>query len=242
MVSQKAEWYVVKSMKSKILNRIFDFLLPRTCASCNKILTTFEEIICDSCFDKLKLTPESLIREEYQKKFSIKNYISDFHPVFIFETDKEIQHIIHSLKYKKHFRVGTYFGKIIGNQINDKIIAWKINLILPVPLHYAKKAERGYNQSEFIAKGISSFTGIEWDRKTIKRKRYTETQTHLTAEERQANVKGAFKIRNRDKIKGKNILLVDDVITTGSTISECANQLILAGAGKIYATSIAIAE
>lgn len=229
-------------MGDKILNRIFDYLLPRICASCNKKLNPLEEIICDKCFDKLKLTPESLIREEYQKKFLMKHYVSDFHPVFIFETDKEIQHIIHSLKYKKHFRVGTYFGKIIGNQINDKIRAWKINLILPVPLHYAKKAERGYNQSEFIAKGISSFTGIEWDRKTIKRKRYTETQTHLTAEERQTNVKDAFEIKNRKKVKGKNILLVDDVITTGSTISECANQLLLAGAEKVYATSIAIAE
>lgn len=229
-------------MRNEFLNKIFDFFLPRICPACNQKLNHSEEIICDNCFDKLKLTPESLIAEEYHKKFSVKKYISDFHPVFIFEKDREIQHIIHALKYNKHFRVGIYFGKIIGNQIKDKLDNWKIDLIIPVPLHKLKKTERGYNQSEFIAKGISVQTGIRWNKKIINRKKYTETQTHLTAEERQINVKDAFKIKDKDAVDGKNILLVDDVITTGSTISECAHQLILAGAKNIYATSIAIAE
>lgn len=229
-------------MRNEFLNKIFDFFLPRICPVCNQKLKYSEEIICDNCFDKLKLTPESLIEEEYQKKFSVKKYISDFHPVFIFEKDREIQHIIHALKYNRHFRVGIYFGKIIGNQIKDKLDNWKIDLIIPVPLHKLKKAERGYNQSEFIAKGISVQTGIRWNKKIISRKKYTETQTHLTAEERQLNVKDAFKIKDKDAVDGKNILLVDDVITTGSTISECAHQLILAGAKNIYATSMAIAE
>lgn len=229
-------------MKNEILNKIFDFFLPRICPSCNQKLKYSEEIICDNCFDKIKLTPESLIAEEYHKKFTVKKYLSDFHPVFIFENDKEIQHIIHALKYNRHFRVGIYFGKIIGNQIKDKLDKWKIDLIIPVPLHQVKKAERGYNQSEFIAKGISIQTGIKWNKKIIRRKKYTQTQTHFTAEERQTNVKDAFNVKNKKAIDGKNILIVDDVITTGSTISECAHQLILAGAKKVYASSIAIAE
>lgn len=229
-------------MHKEILNKIFDFFLPRICPSCNQKLKTSEQIICDKCFDKLKLTPESLIEEEYQKKFAQKKYIKAFHPVFIFEKDKEIQHLIHSLKYNRHFRVGIYFGKIIGNQTKDKISHWKVDLIIPVPLHPVKKTERGFNQSEFIAKGISLETGINWNKKIIKRKKYTETQTHLTAEERQSNVKNAFIVRDKKSVEGKNLLLVDDVITTGSTISECAHQLVLAGAKNIYATSIAIAE
>ncbi|BDQ02695.1 ComF family protein [Ignavibacterium sp.] len=229
-------------MRNEFLTKIFDFFLPRICPACNQKLKHSEEIICDNCFDKLKLAHESLIEEEYHKKFSAKKYISDFHPVFIFEKDREVQHIIHALKYNRHFSVGIYFGKIIGNQIKDKLDNWKIDLIIPVPLHKLKKAERGYNQSEFIAKGISVQTGIRWNKKIISRKKYTETQTHLTAEERQLNVKDAFKIKDKDAVDGKNILLVDDVITTGSTISECAHQLILAGAKNIYATSMAIAE
>lgn len=229
-------------MSKEIFTRMFDFFLPRICPSCNQKLNSSEEIICDRCFDKLKLTPESLIQEEYHNKFAVKNNLTDFHPVFIFEKDREIQHIIHALKYNRHFRAGIYLGTIIGNQIKAKLDVWKIDLVVPVPLHPIKKAERGYNQSEFIVKGISIQTGLSWNKKIIRRKRYTETQTHLTAEERQSNVKDAFKVKNRKLVEGKNILLVDDVITTGSTISECAHQLILAGAKNIYAASIAIAE
>jgi len=229
-------------MSWEIITKIFDFFLPRICPSCKQKLNSSEQIICDKCFDKLKLTPESLIEEEYHKKFALKKYIKEFHPIFIFEKDKEIQHIIHSLKYNRHFRVGVYFGKITGNQIKDKIFKWQVDLIIPVPLHSVKKAERGYNQSEFIAKGISLETGIDWNKKIIKRKKYTETQTHLSAEERQSNVKDAFIVKDKKSVNGKNLLLVDDVITTGSTISECAHQLLLAGAKNIYATSIAIAE
>lgn len=229
-------------MRVGILNKIFDFFLPRICPSCNQILNFYEIIICDQCFEKLNLTTEALIAEEYQKKFAAKKYITNFHPVFVFEKDKEIQHIIHALKYKRHFRVGIYFGRIIGNQLKEKLDEWSVDLIIPVPLHKLKKAERGYNQSEFIAKGISLQTGIDWTKKAIKRKKYTESQTHLTAEERCANVKDAFEIRNKKLIEGKNILLVDDVITTGSTISECAHQLLQNGAKEVYAASIAIAE
>lgn len=229
-------------MQVGVLNKIFDFFLPRICPSCNQPLDFYEEIICDKCFEKLNLTTESLITEEYQKKFAAKKYVTDFHPVFVFEKDKEIQHIIHALKYKKHFRAGIYFGKIIGNQLKEKFDNWSIDLIIPVPLHKLKKAERSYNQSEFIAKGIALQTGIDWSKRIIKRKKYTASQTYLTAEERRTNVKDAFEVRNKKLIKGKHILLVDDVITTGSTISECAHQLLKNGAKEIYAVSIAIAE
>lgn len=229
-------------MKSEYLNKIFDFFLPRVCTSCNNKLNSPEEIVCDYCFNRLKLTPESMIKTEYQNKFASKNFIKDFHPIFVFESGNEIQHIIHSLKYNKQFRIGIYLGKIIANQLYQKLVDWNIELIIPIPLHKLKKAERGYNQSEFIAKGISIKTKIPYSRKVIHRKKYTETQTHLSALERQLNVKDAFKVVNKKLIEGKNILLVDDVITTGSTISECAKVLLREGAKNIYAASVAIAE
>lgn len=229
-------------MKSEYANKIFDFFLPRICPSCNNKLNSFEEIVCDYCFSRLKLTPESLIKTEYENKFAIKNFIKDFHPIFVFESGNEIQHLIHSLKYNKQFRIGIYLGEIIANQINQKFIDWNIELIIPIPLHQLKKAERGYNQSEFIAKGLSERTKIPYSRKVIHRKKFTETQTHLSALERQQNVKDAFKVVNKKLIEGKNILLVDDVITTGATISECAKVLLREGAKNIFATSVAIAQ
>lgn len=229
-------------MNSEYLNKIFDFFLPRICPCCNNKLNFSEEVICDICFSRLILTPESLIKSEYNKKFAAKNYITDFHPIFIFESGNEIQHLIHSLKYKKQFRIGKYLGKLISDQLSDKLNEWKIDLIIPIPLHQLKKVERGYNQSEIIAQGISSETNIPLLKRAVRRKKFTETQTHLSASERQQNVKDAFDVKKNKLIKAKNILLVDDVITTGSTISECARVLLNAGANKIYATSVAIAE
>lgn len=229
-------------MSSELLNKLFDFFLPRICLACNQKLKSFEELVCDSCFSKLKLTPEALIKTEYEKKFASKNFVSDFHPVFIFESGNEIQHIIHVLKYNRQLRVGIYLGKIIANQLNQKLTDWKIELIIPIPLHRLKKAERGYNQSEFIAKGLSIESKIPISTKTVQRKKFTETQTHLSALERQQNVRDAFRVNKQKLIEGKTILLVDDVITTGSTISECAKVLLENDAKKIYAASLAIAE
>jgi ComF family protein len=119
---------------------------------------------------------------------------------------------------------------------------WKIDLIIPVPIHHLKKAERGYNQSDFIAKGLSTALNIPYSSKSIKRIKYTESQTKLNMNERALNVSNAFKARSSNKLKGKNILVVDDVCTTGATLLECAKVLLGAGANSVYACSIAIAE
>ena len=119
---------------------------------------------------------------------------------------------------------------------------WDIDIIIPVPLHHLKKAERGYNQSEFIVKGLSDKLNIPYSTKALKRVRYTETQTAFNLGEREKNISNAFKVRNKKKILGKNILVVDDVITTGSTIKECGKALLESGAKSVYACSIAIAD
>ena len=90
-------------MSSELLNKFFDYFLPRICPACNQKLKSFEEVVCDSCFSKLKLTSEALIKTEYEKKFASKNFVSDFHPVFIFESGNEIQHIIHACKYNRQY-------------------------------------------------------------------------------------------------------------------------------------------
>jgi ComF family protein len=158
----------------------------------------------------------------------------------VFENDKELQHIIHSLKYDKKFKVGIYLGELLADSL--KQLDWRIDLIIPVPIHHLKKAERGYNQSDFIAKGLSKALNVPGSTKTVKRIRYTETQTDLNLNERAKNVEKAFKLNKPNAVKGKNILLVDDVITTGATILECAKILVNAGAKTVYACSVGIAE
>ena len=115
-------------------------------------------------------------------------------------------------------------------------------MIIPIPLHQLKKAERGYNQAYYIAKGVGSKLKVRVSDRAVKRIKYTESQTTMNLNEREENISGAFKVRNQKAVRGKSILLLDDVITTGATISECGKKLLEAGAAKISAASIAIAD
>jgi ComF family protein len=224
------------------LNYFFDFLLPRLCSSCKSKLSLEEKIVCDDCYSKLKIPNSSFLEEEYQNKFSHPKLIEDFRAGLIFEEESPARKMIHSLKYEKKFGVGIYLGRLVGNVFLDDVKKWEADFIIPVPLFSVKKANRGYNQSEFIAKGISIELGIPANNKLLKRIRHTETQTKLNSLERRANVQDAFKLKRGAKVKGKRIILVDDVITTGSTVSECAKVLKQAGADKVFALFAAIAN
>jgi ComF family protein len=172
----------------------------------------------------------------------VPGFISGFTALYVFEKDKTLQQIIHKLKYNHKFLIGKFLGKKIAEKLSDKIKSWRIDLIIPIPLHHLKIAERGYNQSEYIAKGISELTGLTYSKQILKRARYTETQTMLNQTERQLNMAEAFKVKNKKKIIDKIILLVDDICTTGSTLNECAKLLSESGAKKIFACTVAIAD
>jgi len=135
--------------------------------------------------------------------------------------------------------LGEEIGKLaVSKNLKD------IDIIIPVPLHKAKLRDRTYNQSEYIAKGISNILKTEVISDAVIRSRFTPTQTRLNKAERKVNVSGAFGINPKytDKLRGKNILLTDDVITTGATILECASAIKSAGSGKLCICSAAYAE
>lgn len=221
--------------------KLFGFVLPRFCPSCLKKLEPEEDTVCKLCFSQIRPAYPELIKSEYFRKYESKRIISGFVSQFIFEKDKPIQQIIHSLKYDKKYQIGIFLGKNLGEQFRTQFQDWNINLIVPIPLHHLKKAERGFNQSYYIAKGIASKIFLSVYSKGVKRIRFTQSQTTMTLKERELNVEGAFKVLKKEKVKGKNILLVDDVMTTGATINECGKVLLEAGANKIYATSAALA-
>lgn len=226
----------------KWLNQFFDFFLPRFCISCKFKLTFSEFFLCENCFNQIKKPDPIRIEHEYKRKFGTEKLIKEFASAFVFEKDKPLQHLIHSLKYENNFKAGIHLGKKIGETLESHIKNWNADLMIAVPLHRLKKAERGYNQSYFIAKGIKKELNIPVATNIIKRHKFTTTQTELTLAERKENIKDAFKIKNKKAVKGKNIVLVDDVITTGATISECAALLKLNGAADIFVLSVAIAD
>ena len=226
-----------------LLTNIFDFFLPRICPSCKTKLSASEECICSNCLENIRIAGNELLKVEYQRDFKPKGFISDFTSAFVFEKDKELQTLVHELKYNKRFLNGVFLGKQIAKLRKDIITGWDIDLIIPIPLHKLKLAERGYNQAYYISKGLSEELNIQLKNKIIKRKKFTQSQTKLTRKEREDNLTGAFKLLGRSKIlNNKNVLIVDDVITTGATANECAKALLSAGVKRIYAASVAIAE
>jgi len=229
-------------MTNNFIISLFDFFLPRFCPGCNKKLSTSERYICDVCINSISLAPNLLIKIEFERKFSKKKLISGFTTPFVFEKDKELQQIIHSIKYSNKFAVGKRLGEIIADKCGEDIKYWTIDLIVPVPLHQLKKVNRGYNQSFYLAKGLGKSLNIKVSQRLLKRIKFTQTQTALSLVERQENVGNAFKARKKRLVKGKNILIIDDVITTGATVNECARVLKNAGAKNIFACSSAVAE
>jgi len=219
---------------------IFDFFLPRICPGCNKKLSIEEKPVCADCLSSILIADEDRLHNEFDKNFGSTKIIKDYYAKYVFETDKTLQQIIHALKYNKQFKLGVFLGELIGEGI--KMQDWQIDLIIPIPIHHLKKAERGYNQSDYLAKGLSKSLSIPYSLKSIKRIKYTESQTKLKMKERALNVSNAFKVKNVGKVKGKNILIVDDVCTTGATLLECGIAMYKAGAGSVYACSVAVAE
>jgi ComF family protein len=224
------------------LTPLIDFFLPRLCYCCSSKLQPDERSVCNTCFNKFKFADAERISYEYDKDFGGKGIISGFTSLLVFEKDKEIQHLIHALKYGGRFHAGTYIGELAGTALRGQIAQWKIELIIPIPLHKIKQIQRGYNQSFYIARGISRITGTPANYKAVIRRKNTLSQTKMNLHQREENIRDAFKLKQSSAIKDKTILLVDDVTTTGSTLNECGRILLEGGADKVYALSAAVAN
>jgi ComF family protein len=232
-----------KEILNNFLNSAINFFLPKLCAGCDALLKDDEIIFCNECNLSICRLSDNEIEETYNEKFLSENYISGLISLFLFEKKKNLQHAIHKLKYNERTDIGVFLGKKIIQFYSLEILdLWKIDIIIPVPLHKVKERERGYNQSFYIAKGISENNNLIIDKTSLQRVYYTTTQTKLNLLQRKSNIKNAFLVKDNNNIANKNILLVDDVVTTGSTINECARVLLENGAQKVYVSSIAIAD
>ena len=134
--------------------------------------------------------------------------------------------LIHHLKYHDHPEVGTYLGRLAATELRESGFFDGIDLIIPVPLSRKRYHQRGYNQSDYIAQGISEVTHIALRTDCLARTVDTDTQTHKSKEERWKNTKDIFQVVNPETLKGKHLLLIDDVATTGATLHACASTLL----------------
>ena len=152
-----------------------------------------------------------------------------------------IRNLIHNLKYKGIMEIGYEVGRIYALTLKASGFISGIDIIVPVPLHHSKKRIRGFNQSELISNGIGDVTGIPVNTVSLSRISGSSTQTSRSRYERWINVDDIFRITDADMLRGKHILLVDDVITTGSTIEACVNELLKVDGVKVSAVALAFA-
>jgi ComF family protein len=162
--------------------------------------------------------------------------------LYVFEKEGVFQVVVHNLKYGGVQELGLELGRRLGREIAEQGV--RADAIVPVPLHRRKLRERGYNQAELIARGVSEISGTPVWSDLVRRKKYTKTQTTLTLNERRENMEDAFEstIKRKGEVKGKTILLIDDVVTTGATIIGCARVLHASGAQRVIGASAALAE
>ncbi|TAL67670.1 MAG: hypothetical protein EPN82_13570 [Bacteroidetes bacterium] len=231
-----------KDTVKSYLYSFIDFASPRRCELCGNYLGTNRrkhEFICDDCYSNFPLPPKSKdILERIQSNFPDEKVINNSYSLFSESDNPDFMELIYSLKYRGFSRIGKELGFELGELIKRKTDV-RYDYIIPVPIHHARLRERGFNQSEMICCGISNSLNIPTGFDIIKRARYTQTQTKLSAQERKKNVKDVFVAKSKKyNLSGKTILLVDDVFTTGSTLFHCAKCIIEMKAEKIDTATI----
>jgi ComF family protein len=159
------------------------------------------------------------------------------------EYEGGLRGLIHLMKYEGVRPAAPVLGEMLAEAIGELLLAWErpAPILVPVPLHGSKRRERGFNQSELIAVAAAKRLRqpLEVASKVLVRRRLTRSQVGLTREQRLENMRGAFRVVNADKIRGRRVIVVDDVMTTGTTLSECARTLKRAGAEQVWAATVA---
>ena len=213
-----------------------DFIYPPFCLVCKKRLAPEDELVCNSCWSFTVLYAPDL---PIQHMDILKNKTAYFQrSIAIYEFSETIQDLIHIMKYKTLPGICSRFGRDIGELCFQNNFLGDIDIIAPVPLHALRYRERGYNQAGLIAKEIARLNAITFDEKLLTRVRYTNQQAKFNKEERAENVRDAFALKKNVDVTTKNIALVDDVLTTGATMNECAKLLIQNGADQVFAITI----
>lgn len=214
-------------MFSKILRDVASVFAPRTCPICHKELRDDDLAVCSLCEITAPLT------DLWQQRDNIMTqYIDETLPVecaaamFWFIEGNPWRKAIHRFKYGgawlSAYNLGLWFGIMLRESGNFD----DVEVVVPVPLHWARRLWRGYNQSEYIARGIAKGLGVEYNTSSVKRHRYNRTQISKKSSERWDNVKDIFKVRNAIPLENRHILLVDDVFTTGATIMSLGHTLL----------------
>ena len=202
-----------------------------------------EELICTQCLLEMPRTNYHLQHDNpFYLKFRNRLPVRHVMTLFKFVKQSRVQHVLHALKYKQQPELGEMLGKIYGQDLLEADFDHRFDLIVPVPLHSARRRLRGYNQSEEFGKGLSGKLQVPCSDEYMSRRAMTETQTHKTKLSRWENVEQIFQVVRPEAVADRRILLVDDVITTGATLEACGQALVNAGCRELSIACIAATQ
>jgi len=224
------------------LDDFVSLLYPRLCAGCSTPLVKGEEVLCLNCLADLPRTNYHLYLENPVFQIFIGRVNISLATSFCrFDKGGRLQHLLHQLKYKGNCEVGHKMGNLFGYDLIQCDLFKDIDALIPVPLHPAKEKKRGYNQSAEICKGLSESMNRPLLGGNLVRAFDTATQTQKGRFERWENVSGIFKVKNDVPLRGKHLLLVDDVVTTGATLEACCDPLLKIPDVRVSIATIACA-
>ncbi|MBQ9607358.1 MAG: ComF family protein [Lachnospiraceae bacterium] len=232
--------------RSGICDGILDFLFPRRCPFCDEVVK-YGDMICDRCRDKKRYIEgaycmkcgKPLLRSDSEYCKDCKRTGHNFlrgRALYIYSD--EVRASITRFKYHGRREYAGYYGREMAERLGSFIKGCGVDCLVPVPVSMEKLKKRGYNQAELISERISAYTGIPTEKDLILRIRDTPPMKELTRAERMKNLKGAFKI-NSHVVKCRNVMIVDDIYTTGSTIDAVAAALLRAGVKNVYFITLA---
>ena len=224
--------------------RLLDLISPRVCVVCGGRLTVTEETLCSKCYLHLPRTDfgSDLYENVMAKLFWGQIQIEKATALFYYEPHAETANILYELKYKNHPEIGEVMGRMMARELQKNGLFDDIDAIVPVPLARKREHERGYNQSLMLAKGVSEVTGLPIYNKVVRRTKFVGSQTHRGRWERNENVADVFELMDGESIRGKHLLLIDDVVTTGATIIACAQEMQKASDVKISVLALGFAK
>ena len=229
----------MQSLKN-IFNDTLHLFYPHICAGCGSDLLEEHNMLCLHCINNLPHTnfaqqPNNPI----EKIFWGRILLIAAHSEFYFSKESLIQQLLHQLKYKGNQDIGFYLGELMGKSLLTNNRFTNIDALIPLPLYPDKERKRGYNQAAIICDGMSAIMNVPVIKNIVARQRYTDTQTKKHRIERWKNVAGSFIIKDKEKLRGKNLLLVDDVVTTGATLEACGGLIAAIATVKLSIATLA---
>jgi ComF family protein len=218
-------------------------IFPQLCPACHASLMANEDILCTDCLYNLPYTnfhqqPDNIVARQFWGKLNIEAAYA----LYYFNKGGKVQNMVHEFKYNGMHRIGNLLGNIAGKQLMQNPVFSTVDYIIPVPLHKKRLKTRGYNQSACFAEGLADKLNATIESDNLIRIIATKTQTHKSRFARFQNMQEVFAVAHPEILENKHILLVDDIITTGSTLEACGIELLKVPGLKLSIATIAYAE